>query len=142
MVWLSTTTGRPNRAATAVITEPQERSQPPQMQQGPWYAAILCRLTLHSGWWQYVVEGTCKQLKVCERCGATIGRTKHQRQWQYIRNGDCEQVKVCQRCKDPSGNRTRHIWGGEWESGNWWNRKRNHRCERCGEIETWSANSE
>ena len=107
-----------------------------------WYAVILCRLSIHWGKWTYVTEDNCRQLKVCGRCGSTVGRTKHQREWRYVIDGDCRQTKVCKRCGETTKHRIEHAWGPEWETGSWWDRKRNHLCDRCGQVETWSANSE
>jgi len=139
MTGLLTTRERSTGSLTTATPPSQHNDQREchDMKQVPWYAAMLCRLGIHSGKWVYVAEGNCRQLRVCGRCGKTGVRTKHQRQWQYIYSGLCEQAKVCPRCGASTGHRTRHEWGGAWDTGNWWNNKA-HECTRCGVVEKWA----
>jgi ribosomal protein L40E len=105
----------------------------------PWYAAVLCRVAIHRGQWEYLAEGHCAQTRTCERCGTTKVRTKHQREWQYDRAVSCQQTRICRRCNALSGTRTRHEqWSESWNAGR---DESAHRCLRCGIVETWSTAS-
>ncbi len=107
----------------------------------PWYMSILCRCGIHQGRWLYVTEGKCQQLRLCRFCGKTDMRMKHIRSWRYIKNDVCEQTKICARCQFSQGQRIEHQWGPVWQSGSWFGTKESHRCERCGEVETWVASA-
>jgi hypothetical protein len=105
----------------------------------PWYAAVLCRVAIHRGQWEYLAEGHCAQTRTCERCGTTKVRTKHQREWRSVGVRNCDQVLTCGRCGTFRGQRTRHeAWesGGDVISGEG---ERARQCLRCGVVEILSG---
>lgn len=99
-----------------------------------WYLAVLCRLGIHEGPWEYLAENQCIQVRECRRCGADTARIKHKRAWSYVGNRTCDQTRFCTRCNAASGHRTRHQ---EWSD--WWTVERytdQHECLRCGVVKT------
>ncbi|MBI4202527.1 MAG: hypothetical protein HY532_05380 [Chloroflexi bacterium] len=123
-------------AASAPSEDMQDTGQGEGRTRVPWYAAMLCRVGIHTGRWEYLAEGQCTQMRECRRCAATKVRTKHQREWRYARDGRCEQIRTCKRCNAVSGERTKHQWGENYTVANW---REGHRCKRCGVVETWDT---
>ena len=116
---------------------PPEHPPPSIKRHVPWYLAVLCRVGIHSGQWEYVAAGHCSQTRTCDRCGVTKVRTKHRRHWKYVGERTCEQIRICKRCDALSGNRTRHEdWSESWDVGG---DRSAHRCLRCGHVDTWST---
>ena len=106
----------------------------------PWYRKPLCSLGIHRGPWGFVADGECTQTRTCERCETTHTRTKHRHQWHYRRAGSCKQDRACIRCGLVRSERTKHEeWGKSYEVSS---ERDGHRCERCGEVETWSTASD
>ena len=122
-------------AGEAQLVTRRSRQRTPK----PWLMAVLCRLGLHQGKWEYVAEGNCSQGRECGRCGSVHARIKHRREWRYIGESTCEQVRTCRRCNALSGNRTRHeAWSAAWNVGG---DNRAHRCLRCGVVEEWTVDN-
>jgi hypothetical protein len=49
--------------------------------------------------WHYSIADSCKQTKICSRCGTQESRVAHGfEEWHYRENSSCEQNRVCQKC--------------------------------------------
>ncbi len=107
----------------------------------PWLMAVVCRVGIHKGLWEYAAERDCTQGRECERCGSVHVRARHQREWRYIRAGSCEQVRKCGRCNDANGEKTSHKWEEDYDiETRWWQGSRDgHLCLRCGAREEFNV---
>ena len=108
----------------------------------PWLMAVVCRVGIHKGLWEYAARRDCTQGRECARCGCVSVRLNHQRGWFYVRDRACEQIRSCGRCKVADGKRTSHEWSESWDlETSWWQGDREaHRCLRCGKEEEWTVN--
>ena len=107
----------------------------------PWLMAVLCRVGLHRGPWEYAAEGNCTQGRECGRCGSVHVRTRHQHEWRYTADHKCNQIQACWRCNDVADRRTEHHdWSASWlPERRWWQGvKQAHRCLRCEVVEEWT----
>ena len=107
----------------------------------PWLMAVVCRVGIHRGLWEYAAKRDCTQGRECARCGCVSVRSRHHREWQYLQDRSCLQIRNCERCNVPNGERTRHEWSESWEidPGRWGSDREAHRCLRCGEVEEWTV---
>jgi hypothetical protein len=126
----------PRFKQAARIKQADQIETVPDAERVPWHRTALCRVGIHKGQWEFMVERLCDQLRTCERCVTAHVRTKHQREWRYVADRTCAQIKTCCRCDGRSGNRTRHQWGVTYSIDR---RTDAHECNRCGEVSTWST---
>jgi len=88
--------------------------------------------TLHTfGEWDYPIEGACRKIRTCSRCGYVVERTEHQwGEWEYKTEGDCSQLRKCLRCPD-SETRIEHVLA-VWRYEGPKSCNQISICERCG----------
>lgn len=92
---------------------------------------VKCLVFGHSfGEWTYIAPNSCKQVRVCKRCGH-----KEQREvphdfgeWTYITSNSCEQVRICKKCEYQE--QQKHAWG-EWEDDRETKGGYTRYCKRC-----------
>lgn len=134
---LQTVTAEPatRAAAHSPLVAKNDRQTHTKKRGTPWYEKLACRCGIHSGKWNYVTEGNCKQLSVCARCGHLEARTRHHREWRYVSEGRCEEKKTCRRCGDMTRGRTSHNWGSTYKPASYHDNA--HQCLRCGQVEEW-----
>ena len=107
----------------------------------PWLMAVVCRVGIHKGLWEYAAEGDCTQGRECARCGCVSVRSRHQREWRFVRDRACQQIRNCERCNVPNGDRTRHEnWSKSWDVEG--TSKMAHRCLRCEEVVEWTVSDD
>lgn len=70
-----------------------------------------CLVGLHEGEWQYLADGACEQVRMCERCNTESRRIEHTwGEWYYLADGRCDIARVCHRC-DEVEHAVEHDWG-------------------------------
>ena len=104
---------------------------------GSLVARVMCRVKFHWEPWVYPHEGSCVQLRTCERCDIVDTRFRHKTEWGYTATDKCLQVRTCTRCISSDKNRTRHE---KWSDSYSINSDTDaHKCLRCGHVERWST---
>ena len=92
--------------------------------------------THHTYGWEYVADGSCKQVETCARCGHKTGTTRdapHQfDEFEYEADGSCKGARVCRRCRSREPYTSeKHIWEpGEYISS--YSCETVTVCTRCG----------
>jgi hypothetical protein len=125
------------RVVGAYLPEPSSGGGPGhEKRQLPWYARIPEWMGLHQGPWEYLADGKCSQMRICQWCGEASLRVKHRPTWEYVKEGSCDQTKICARCAGNRGGiRVRHDWGLSYGPALGHDHARD--CQRCPEKQTW-----
>ena len=81
-------------------------------------------------------DGSCLQIRKCERCGEEQERIKHEWSDEHYESPiSCRLVKYCQRCGiEEFSEKERHIWGN-WDYESPTSCRQIRFCRRCGKKE-------